>query len=217
MKKLLGIMMLLFILFNTSLNAKQTKWKRGQIYENEVTWLKNSKHSLPVGEKFRLIMSSHWSSWGITINGKLLVSTKGNLFHQSLSLDKLGSTRYLAYLKVMYEEIFFLNKYDGCYPRPEYTVMKRRRGGGFFNCFIVRHHDVQKVFYSPDDPQRSSGEIKYAIKKYEIEFPRIIVCSEHIFYAPSIAETVMSVEFCMNPETNGASKNEYFTEESSEL
>ena len=215
MKKLLGILVLGVILFNSPLHAKKTKWVRGQIYENEVTWIKNAKIKLPPGE-FRLMMSGHWTSWGIEISGKWLISTKGNLFHQSLSLDRLGSDTYLAYLKIYYDEIFFKNKYDGCYPRSEYTVMKLRRKGGFFNCFIVRHHDIQKLFYAPDDPQRTTGSIKYAIKKYGVELPRIVLCAETYFYAPSITETVLAIEYCVNPETNGASKNEYTSEEASE-
>jgi hypothetical protein len=215
MKKFLAILVLGLILFYPPANAKQTKWVRGQIYENEVTWIKNVRIKLPPGE-FRLISSDQWTSWGIEINGKWLVSTKGNVYHQSLSLDRIGSVKYLAYLKVIYAEIFFQNKYDGCYPRSEYTVMKLRRKGGFFNCFIVRHHDTQKLFYAPDDPQRTTGSIKYAIKKYGVELPRIVLCAETYFYAPSITETVLAIEYCVNPETNGASKNKYTSEEASE-
>jgi hypothetical protein len=215
MKKLLAIVVLGLILFAESANAKRTKWVRGNVYENEVTWIKNTKIKLPPGE-FRLMMSSQWTSWGIEINGQWLISTKGNLFHQSLSLNRIGSVKYLAYLKVIYEEIFFKNKYDGCYPRSEYTVMKLRRKGGFFNCFVVRHHDIQKLLYAPDDPQRATGELKYAIKKYGVELPRIVLCAETYFYAPSITETVLAIEYCINPETNGASKSEYTSEATSE-
>jgi len=215
MRRLLGILVLGLILFNSPLNAKQTKWARGQIYENEVTWLKNAKIKLPPGE-FRLMSLNQWMSWGVEINGKWLISTKGNLYHQSLSLDRIGSDTYLAYLKVIYDEIFFKNEYDGCYPRSEYTVMKLRRKGGFFNCFIVRHHDTQKILYSPDDPQRTTGHTKYAIKKYGVELPRIVLCAQTHFYAQTISKYVMSIEYCINPETNGASKNKYTSEEASE-
>ena len=216
MKKLLGILLLGLTLFSTPLHAKKTKWVRGQIYENEVIWTKHTKHLLPPGEKFQLMMSDHWTSWGIEINGKWLISTKGNLYHQSLSLDRIGSSKYLAYLKIYYEEIFFKNKYDGCYPRSEYTIMKREKIGGFFNCFIVRHYDIQKILYAPDDPQRTTTKLKYAIEKYAVELPRIVICTQTYFYAPSITETVMTMEYCMNPETNGGPKSNYTSEEASE-
>ena len=134
MKKLLGAAVFTLILFYQVAEAKQTKWKRGAIYENEVTWVKKAKIKLPPG-KFQLVISQNWMSWGISIAGKDLVNKKGNLFHESISLDRIGSYKYLAYLKIIYEEIFFKNKYDGCYPRSEYTVMKLRKKGGFFNCF----------------------------------------------------------------------------------
>ena len=220
MKKILTILFLGVILFNSPVNAitlsKQTKWVRGQVYENEVIWKKNTRHSLPAGEKFTLMLLDTWASWGIEISGKWLISTKGNLFHQSLSLDQIGSYKYLAYLKVLYEKILFKNKYDGCYPRSEYTVMKREKIGGFFNCFIVRHLDIQKILYAPDDPQRTTTSQKYVIKKYDVELPRIVICMYTYFYAPSITETVLSMEYCMNPETNGGPKNKYTSEEASE-
>ena len=214
-KKFFGAVVLTLILFCQVAEAKQTRWKRGAIYENEITWVKKAKIKLPPG-KFQLVISQNWTSWGISIAGKDLVNKKGNLFHESISLDRIGSFKYLAYLKIIYEEIFFKNKYDGCYPRSEYTVMKRRKKGGFFNCFIVRHIDTQKMLYSPDDPQYTTAHIKHAMKKYNFEFPRIILCAETIFYVPSITETVLSPQWCINPETHGASKNLNLTEDSSE-
>lgn len=215
MKKLLVTIILGIILFCQSVEAKQTKWKRGKVYENQVTWVKNAKVKLPPGQ-FTLVLSQNWSSWGIDIAGKWLVSTKGNLFHQSLSLDRIGSTKYTAYLKIIYEEIFFRNHYDGCYPRSEYTVMKLNKIGSFFNCFIVRHHDIQKILYAPDDPERTTIHLKHAVKKYNLEVPRIVLCAETYFYASSITETVLALEYCINPETNGASKTEFTSEDSSE-
>ena len=94
--------------------------------------------------------------------------------------------------------------------------MKLNKIGSFFNCFIVRHHDFQKLLYAPDDPEVTTVHLKYAIKKYGVELPRIVLCAETYFYASSITETVLGLEYCINPETNGASKTEYTSEESSE-
>lgn len=215
MKKLLWVLVLGVILFYQSAEAKQTRWVRGQIYENEITWIKNAKIKLPPGQ-FTLMLSHNWSSWGIDIAGKLLVSTKGNLYHQSVALSRVGGGTYVAYMKIAYEEVFFRNKYDGCYPRSEYTVMKLNKIGSFFNCFIVRHYDVQKELYAPDDPEDTSEYAKYLIKKYNLELPRIELCAETYFYASSITENVLVLEYCINPETNGASKTLYTSEETSE-
>ena len=215
MKKLLGLLVLGLILFAESASAKQTKWVTGKIYQDEVTWLKNVKIKLPPGE-FKLVDRYQWSSWGINIKSTWLMNLKGNLFHQDVEFNKIGGVKYLAYLKIIYEEIFFKNKYDGCYPRSEYTVLKRRKKGGFFNCFKVRHVDVQKYLYYPDDPKNFNTQAKHIIKKHNIDVPSIVLCSKTDFYAPSITETVMEIIWCINPETNGASKTQFTTEESSE-
>ena len=215
MKNLLGILVLGLILFSESANAKKTKWVTGKIYQDELTWIKNAKIKLPPGE-FKLVDRYQWSSWGINIKSTWLMNFKGNLFHQDVEFSKIGSRKYLAYLKIIYQEIFFKNKYDGCYPRSEYTVMKRRKKGGFFNCFIVRHVDVQKALYYPDDPENHNIMAKHIIKKHNIDLPPIILCSASYFYAPSITETVMEIDWCINPETNGASKTEFTNEETSE-
>ena len=217
MKKLLEAVVFILIFFFQVAEAKQTKWKRGAIYEGEVTWEKNAKIKLPPG-KFKLVISSDWMSWGIKIAGKDLVSTKGDLLHESLSFDRLGSYKYLAYLKIIYEEIFFKNKHDGCYPRSEYTVMKLRKKGGFFNCFIVRHVDTKKAFYNPDDPEyvHWNAKFKYAMKKYNFKVPPMLLCATTYFYVPSISEVVLTPQWCINPETHGASKNLNTTEVGSE-
>ena len=54
------------------------------------------------------------------------------------------------------------------------------------------------------------------VKKYNLELPRILLCAYTHFYASSITETVLGLEYCINPETNGASKTEYTSEEASE-
>ena len=216
MTRFIIALFLVLSLFLQSAQARQTKWILNKTYENEVTWEKNIKIKLPPGEVFTLMYRDYWFSWGIDINSKWLISTKGNLYHQDLSLDRIGSTKYLAYLKIIYEEIFFKNKYDGCYPRSEYTVMKRRKKGGFFNCFIVRHIDVNKALYAPDDPETTTNHAKHVFKKYNLELPPILLCYESIFYAPSITEVVLSPQWCINPETNGASKTLYTSEETSE-
>ena len=106
MKKLLGILVLGLILFSESANAKQTRWVTGKIYQDEIIWLKNVKVKLPPGE-FKLVDRYQWSSCGIKIKSTWFMNLKGNLFHQDMELAKIGGTKYLAYLKTIYEEIFF--------------------------------------------------------------------------------------------------------------
>ena len=215
MKKLLGILVLGLILFSESVNAKKTKMVTGKDYEGEIIWVKGSKIKLPPG-KFRLIERFQWTSWGISAKSSWFANFKEGVWDKHVELGQIGSVKYLSQLRQIYYEILFMDQYDGCYPRSEYTVMKRRKKGGFFNCFIVRHIDVQKILYYPDDPQHQNTQAKHIIKKHNIDMPPIILCAETIFYAASITETVMGVYWCINPETNGASKTQFTTEDSSE-
>ena len=40
------------------------------------------------------------------------------------------------------QEIFFKDKYDGCYERPEYYLVKYYKRGMSYNCMVVRHLDA---------------------------------------------------------------------------
>ena len=109
----------------------------------------------------------------------------------------------------------FKDKYAGCYPRNEYTLVEVKKKG-FYNCWVLAHRDVQKELYSPDDPQDTSNYWKHGIKKYDLEYPRIMLCNVHYFFAATVQELLTVYAHCINPGTHGASKSKFFTEESSE-
>ena len=216
MKKFLGILVLGLILFATSVEAgKNTRFKEGQFYEGEINWGRGTSIILPPG-KFQLIDRFDWASWGITQKGVWFIEKiNGNTVHQEVSIYNVGSSKYQAYLRQWYYEWLFKNKYDGCYPRNEYTLVEVKKKG-FYNCWVVRHVDVQKELYAPDDPHTTHAYTKHGIKKYSLEYPRIMLCSEHIFFAASVQELLTVFWHCINPDTHGASKSKLFTEEGSE-
>ena len=70
----------------------------------------------------------------------------------------------------------YMNKYDGCYPRGEYTIVKVRKKGHFNNCLKVRHIETRKALYYPDDPQNNwMNIIKLWIEKKNIEVPPVLL------------------------------------------
>ena len=216
MKKLLGILVLGLILFSESAIAKRTKWVKGGTYEGEINWNSKLKILLPPG-KFELVERYSWSGWGIEIKSVDLANLKGKLINNYMFISELGSWTYQSQVRQILHEIMYMNKYDGCYPRGEYTIVEVRKKGAFNNCFRIRHIDVKKEIYHPDDPQDNhSNIIKLWIKKNDIELPSILVCSIHWFMAPSILSNLFEVGYCVNPELNGASKSEFTTEETSE-
>jgi len=216
MKKFLAILVLGLILFTESVIAKQTKWVKGQTYEDEITWRRNLKIKLPPG-KFELAERYQWMGWGIEIRSVDLVSVKDNIIDKWFLIGELGSWTYQDQVRQILHEILYMDEYDGCYPRGEYTLMKVRKKGHFNNCLIIRHIDTQKELYAPDDPQdNSKNVIKLWIKKNNTEVPPVLLCSAHYFMAPTVIENLLVMEFCINPELNGASKTKFNTEETSE-
>ena len=215
MKKLLGILVLGLILFSEPANTARKSFVEGQFYEGEVNWGRGTSIILPPG-KFQLLDRFDWASWGITQQGVWFVEKiNGNVVHQEVSIYNVGSSKYQAYLRQWYYEFLFKNKYDGCYPRNEYTLVEVKKKG-FYNCWIVIHEDIQKEIYSPDDPQDTTNYWKHGIKKYSLEYPRIMLCNVHYFFAPTVQELLTVFAHCINPDTHGASKSKFFTEESSE-
>ena len=216
MKKLLGIVVLGLILFTESAVAKKTKMVTGKDYEGEIIWLKGAKIKLPPG-KFRLIERIQWTSWSIKVKSNWFANFKDGVWDEDIYLGEIGSAKYLSQLRQIYYEILFLDKYDGCYKRGEYTVVKVKTKGAFINCMIVRHVDINKALYHPDDPQQNHlAYFKWYIRKNNLAVPAIALCSSHYFYAPTVTEILLLYDYCLNPETHGAGKNKFTTEESSE-
>jgi hypothetical protein len=216
MKKFFGILFLCLLFCNIG-NAKLTKFTKDQIYEDEITWRNNLKVELPPGE-FELAEKSHWMSWGIEIKDAWLFSLKDNVVSESVYVAHLGSWTYQSTVRQILHEILYMNKYDGCYPRGEYTTVKNKTKGAFSNCFKVRHQDLNKVLYAPDDPQSSGrGELKKHIKENNIVLPTIMLCSEHYFMSPIVTSGYLVVlEYCTNPDISYGEKNKFTTEERSE-
>jgi hypothetical protein len=215
MKKILIFVFLGLILFTETTIAKSTKWVKGGIYENEVTW-RNIKIKLPQG-KLELIDKYHWTSWGVEVKSVELVNLKDNTINKLFAIGEMGSWTYQSQVRQILHEFLYMNRYDGCYPRSEYTVMKVKKKAAFNNCFIVRHIDTQKEIYYPDDPKDfSSRLIKLWIEKNDVTVPPILLCSNHLFMAPSVISNLIGIDYCINPELNGGTKTKFNTEESNE-
>jgi hypothetical protein len=125
--------------------------------------------------------------------------------------------KWIDYLHQYLQEIFFKNKYDGCYERPEYYLLKRYKSGAAFNCFLVKHMESEREIYASDDPhaQYKTAIVRKWMKDKNYKFPALMLSSQHIFYAPQIGRVYIYTEI-INPETHGAPKNKFTTEEQSE-
>ena len=228
MKKLLGILVLgLLLISNIAEAKKRTKFVKGKFYEGEINWVKNVIIKLPPG-KFELISRFRWSSWGAEVKSTAFINLKGKLINHYIFISEMGSSTKTSQVNQYLHEIQYYNKYDGCYSRGEYTIVKVRKKGAFNNCFRVRHIDIKKEINYPDDPKgnglslylptmfNTMRESKAWIKKNDIDLSSILLCSIHWFMAPTVGKNLFEVGYCINPELNGASKSKFTAEERSE-
>lgn len=149
----------------------------------------------------------------------VLVQLEGNLVNRFIDIAEFSAGgQYIGYATEMMQGIFFTDDYDGCYERPEYYLLKRYKRGMSFNCFKVRHYDMNKELYNPDDKRTKTftAVLRKWIRENNIKVPPIMLASDHLFFAPAVRDTMTGVFYLMNPELNGASKSEFTTEDASE-
>ena len=103
---------------------------------------------------------------------ELIFTYKGDLSGESM-----------GFIDSAVNEITFKDKYDGCYERPEYYLMNVYKKGGTHNCLIVRHIDVNKELFAPDDPQSISPILKQYLREKSIILAPIFFYSRHSYFS----------------------------------
>ena len=116
-------------------------------------------------------------------------------------------------------EIIFKDKYDGCYERLEYFLVKVYKRGGTHNCLVVRHLDFNKEIYTPDDPSEngSSARFKKWISDNSILIPPIVFSSLHSYFSRLRGGDWYYIRYIANPKILNSPKINFLTEESSEF
>jgi len=215
---------LAFALLITSLEAdvfkqvKKTKIKKGNIVSGQIVWDKKLQIDLDPGE-WETVENDVWAVNAIT--GRYAAFAQlmnGDTVDKYVSIENVYlNGKWIDYLHQYLEEIFFKNKYDGCYERPEYYLLKRYKNGAAFNCFLVSHMESEREIYASDDPhaQWKTAIVRKWMRDKNYKFPSLMLGSQHLFYAPQIGRVYIYTEI-INPETHGAPKNKFTTEEQSE-
>ena len=216
MKRLLGIVVL-GLLLSTNANSANSSFKNGTIHEGDVYW-KHKKIPLPPGT-WEVIEKWGWSAGFWTGDGVELVQYTDNqvtAFFGFSELDFKG--RYQGYIAPWIEEWLYHGEHDGCYERPEYTVMKSFKKGKVHNCMIVRHLEIDKLLHRPDDERYkwTTAILRKWLRERNIKVPKIMLSFGAAYYAPVVRDTYYSWGYSIDPEFFGASKNKFFSEEESE-
>ena len=215
MKKILGIVVLSLLFCNFSF---ADYYKLGQIVENEFRFNKNIKFSLEPG-KWKVIEKGGWSYANITVRFIAIALTKNNevISVREFQEGKMSGI-YQSAINASIHEYLYLDKYDGCYKRTEYSLVKKYSRGNAANCLIVRHMDMNKTLYNPDDPSRKIELIHYRkwIDNNNIKIPDIMLSSLHAYFSRMAGGNLYTIGYYDNPKFFGGPKNNFFTEDSSE-
>lgn len=207
-------MLLILLMFNNEVNAK--KYKVNDLVQNKINYSKSFVLNLPPGNwtVLRNYMQDYYG-----IRGKIytLARIENNTILETLEIGELNTAGlFPTEISHAIYEVIFKNKYDGCYERPEYFLVKVFKKGSTHNCLVIGHSDVNRDFYTPDDPEISNAELKKWVKDNNIQLPKVALTSFHAYYSRLVRGRWYLLSYAINPEILNAPKNNFVSEENSE-
>ena len=146
---------------------------------------KKIKIDLPEG-KWTIAARQFWNYHGLNLENYDLVKTENNEILEYISVGEFKLAGIVeARINTALYEILFKDKYDGCYERPEYFLLKFYRKGSSHNCFWVLHTEVDKYLNYPDDPSLRGANrlLKKWVKDNSIKLPKIMLSSDHSYFS----------------------------------
>tara|TARA_B110000503_G_scaffold126648_1_gene195506 strand:- start:80 stop:1012 length:933 start_codon:yes stop_codon:yes gene_type:complete len=214
-KKLLSILVLSLLWFNTSF---ADYFKIGQEIENEFRFTKKISFPLEPGI-WTVVRKSGWFYGPIRVRliGIALMDNDKIVSIREFQEGVLSGS-YQSELNTALYEYFYLDKYDGCYERTEYTLVKLYTKGSSTNCLTVAHMDMKKTIYTPDDPRTSINTISYRkfLKENNIKLPDIMLDSWHAYFSRTVSSNLYTVAYFDNPLYFNGPKHKFSTEDTSE-
>ena len=147
----------------------------------------------------------------------MLVRLENNLAVEYIEIAEMKTAGVFESLvnQAIYEALF-KNKYDGCYERPEYFVVKVYKKGSTHNCLVIDHSDVHKDFFTPDDREASDAGVKKWIRDNNIQLPRVGLSSFHAYFSRLAAGKWYLLSYGIDPKILNGPKNNFISEETSE-
>lgn len=211
-KILLSIILLLSVLNN----AHAKKYKLHEVIDSKFSLNKKFNLNLPEG-KWIVVNTSQEAYYGLFSKVYSLVKLENNVAVEWISIAEMYTAGIYENIvnQAIYEAIF-KNKYDGCYQRPEYFIVKVYKKGSTHNCLVVSHIDVYKEFYNPDDPEVSNAEVTKWVRDNNIELPKVGLESFHAYFSRLASGKWYLLSYGIDPLELNAPKNKFISEESSE-
>ena len=211
---------LIFLVCITSLNyfsnVSAKMYRIGDTFEKEIKFTK--KFVLPLSEgKWKVVDRYSFHDF-FYFKGNAIARLENNELMELIWVEKANlSGESMGIVDQAVNEIMFKDKYDGCYERPEYFLVKVFSKGATHNCLVVRHYDTKKELYTPDDPQSTIGQIKKWLIEDSIKIPPIAFNSFHSYFSRLNRGEWYVIQYMANPKIFNSPKNNYITEDSSEF
>ena len=150
--------------------------------------------------------------------GNWIVRVENNEIMEMITVERANlSGTNMGEIDSAVNEIIFKDKYDGCYQRPEYLIVEFYKRGGTHNCLVIRHVDLNKEIYTPDDPSGQRAKFKKWVKDNSIKIPLIAFHSWHSYFSRLFRGEWYLIQYVANPKIFNSPSINYVTEESSEF
>ena len=150
--------------------------------------------------------------------GNWIVRVENNEIMEMILIERANlSGTNMGEVDSIVNEIIFKDKYDGCYQRPEYLIVEFYKRGGTHNCLVIRHVDLNKEIYTPDDPSGQRAKFKKWVKDNSIKIPPIAFHSWHSYFSRLFRGEWYLIQYVANPKIFNSPSINYVTEESSEF
>ena len=215
MKKILITFIFIVGLCN---NSFSDNFKIGQKIENELRFSKKISFPLKPGV-WEIIDRDVWFLGSINIRLITLALIKNDKL-LSVYEFQVGdlSGGYQSDIDLAIHEWLYGNKYDGCYKRSEYTLLKKFTKGSSHNCLVVRHINPAKEIYTPDDSTTyvERRRIRKYLENNNIILPNNMLVSNHAYMSRLVSNYLYTVTYMDNPQILSAPKNNFKSEETSE-
>ena len=209
-----------FILFSHDSNAlKLDIHYTGEVITDYVEITNKKKLKLPKG-KWEVLDRWQWSGHGMKFSCLGLIQAEDNEMMGGVEIcySMMGGA-YIKYMDQALIEVMFKRKHDGCYERPEYYLLELYRKGTTHNCLLIRHVDVMKALYNPDDPDSMANMARskqWIRDNPEVKIPPILLSSSHFYFSRLVGGYWVGVGYSINPKLLNAPEAKYLTEETSE-
>ena len=214
MKKVVFLLFFLLI-FETAMSKS---YRIGDKVTNEIKFYKKYKFELPEGD-WTIADRYSYNNYGFLSKGYILLKIKNKKAEELLFVgEQVIPSKWVGYINPVINDIVFKNKYDGCYERPEYYLLKYFRKGSSFNCFWVYHLDTYKELFDPDDPELRGiySQFKAWLRDNNTELPKVAVGSSHWYFSRLSGGKWFSIQHLMDPEAMGGPTNNFIDETNSE-